>query len=144
MSSENKLRECPPNFKSKYIVNPMTGCWDWNGAVQSQGYGNYQSKLAHRVSYEIHAGKIPQGLTLDHLCRNRLCVNPKHLEPVTQYENNMRGESVVAHNKRKTHCINGHELTGENIVLHYRKDGVRRRCVVCRKLNDDKRRKKIV
>lgn len=123
-----ELLPCP--FESK--INKTDDCWLWTGAKQNRGYGNYRSKLAHRVSYERYIGPIPNGLTIDHLCRNRLCVNPAHLEPVTQYENNMRGQTVVAINKKKTHCSNGHELSGANVKVAIRKDGIRR---VCRKCN---------
>ncbi len=124
-----QLLECP--FKSKYKIDNNSGCWIWLAAKQSRGYGNYRSRLAHRVSYEMNKGPIPKGLTLDHLCRNRLCVNPDHLEPVTQLENNMRGEGVTARNRRKTHCSNGHPLTPGNIKIIKRKDGTRRKCMKC-------------
>lgn len=127
---ETELLPCP--FESK--INKTESCWIWTGAFQSKGYGNYRSQLAHRISYEKYIGKIPEGLTLDHLCKNPACVNPQHLEPVTQYENNMRGDTITAINKRKTHCINGHEFSEENIKIVKRKDGVRRKCMLCDKI----------
>jgi hypothetical protein len=75
---------------------------------------------AHRVSYVLAHGSIPDGLQLDHLCRNKLCVNPTHLEAVTARENTLRGVSVAAVNAKKTHCPRGHELSGSNL-LAYRK-----------------------
>lgn len=133
-----ELKLCP--FEEK--INKTADCWLWTGAVQNRGYGNFRSKLAHRVSYEKYVGPIPKGLTLDHLCKNRLCVNPKHLEPVTQYVNNMRGDGPTAINSRKTHCANGHALEGENILIVKRKDGVRRRCRLCYSLYRGKKDEK--
>ncbi len=115
-------------------VAKSDGCWLWTGAKQSNGYGNYRGRLAHRVSYEMRGGKIPYGMTIDHICRVRDCVNPKHLRVMTQKDNNLCGDSVVAKNKRKTHCINGHPLTGSHIRIIVRKDGTRRRCLKCEAL----------
>lgn len=81
------------------------GCWDWVGATNPGGYGHWYSKsgtcLAHRRVYEMHKGPIPAGLTLDHLCRRPICVNPDHLEPVTQYENWRRGDAPAAKRVRQ-------------------------------------------
>jgi hypothetical protein len=77
-------------------------------------------------------GPIPEGKQLDHLCRNRACINPEHLEPVTAKENILRGESFSAKNARKTHCIHGHELSGDN--LRILKHG--RVCLECRRTKD--------
>ena len=76
---------------SKFTVNETSGCWEWNGAIGSLGYGSYSTKLAHRLMYEDVRGPIPEALVLDHLCRVRHCVNPDHLEPVTLSENVRRG-----------------------------------------------------
>jgi hypothetical protein len=102
------------------------GCWTWTACILQNGYGGVRLKgklmRAHRVVYELLVGKIPDGLQLDHLCRNRKCVNPAHLEPVTQKENMRRGNGACAINARKTHCKSGHEFTKEN---------TRRRCRIC-------------
>jgi hypothetical protein len=111
--------------------------WLWTAAINwPQGYGTIkvEGKMvgAHRVAYELAVGPIPDGLQLDHLCRVRQCVNPSHLEPVTQRENLMRGESVPARQSRQTHCIHGHEFTPENTLIQAPNN--RRQCRACRRL----------
>ena len=107
------------------------GCWDWVGALR-HGYGRVhdrgRSVPAHRVSYERAKGPIPTGLTIDHLCRNRACGNPDHMETVTNVENVMRGVSAPAQNARKTHCKHGHPFTPANTGFFGR--GYRR-CWTC-------------
>lgn len=94
------------------------GCIVFGGATNSDGYGmvrvNGRLTRAHRLVYEAIVGQIPDGLQLDHLCRNRICCNPRHLEPVTVRENNMRGLSLAALNARKTHCHRGHPFDETN------------------------------
>lgn len=88
-----------------YTVDPTTGCWDWTGYVTPKGYGRFLrdgEQLAHRVFYKRRHGSIPQGAVLDHLCRNRRCVNPDHLEPVSNRENIMRGEGFAARYAART------------------------------------------
>lgn len=109
---------------------PTTGCWLWAGAACG-GYGNIwdgRPRRAHRVVYELRVGPIPPGLQLDHLCRNTMCVNPRHLEPVTARENNRRSRSPSALNAIKTKCHAGHALSGRNLVVF---DGSRA-CRTCR------------
>jgi len=104
------------------------GCWEWTSWRIKNGYGRIQlkdgPKLAHRVVYELLVGRVPPGLTLDHLCRNRLCVNPEHLQPVTMRENVLRGVGPTAINARKVNCIHGHKITGMTKRGH-------RYCVTC-------------
>lgn len=78
----------------QYTVDRETGCWIWRAGMGAAGYGMNNSRAAHRVMYERHKGPIPDGLVLDHLCRNPPCVNPDHLEPVTPGENTRRGNST--------------------------------------------------
>ena len=97
-------------------VHPDLGkCWLWRASRDRSGYGRFKAATgvvgAHRVAYELLVGPIPDGLTLDHLCRVRHCVNPEHLEPVTHRENTLRGTGPTAENARKTHCLRGHALT---------------------------------
>lgn len=111
-------------------------CWEWNASLTPAGYGkiglNNKLLLAHRVSYEINVGPIPDGLTIDHLCRNRKCVNPSHLEPVSMEENLLRGESPPAKNALKTHCPQGHAYEGDNIIWDKGRNGkIGRKCRTC-------------
>lgn len=96
---------------------PSTECWPWPGYRDREGYGRSGSRLAHRIVFERLRGAIPDGLSLDHLCRNRACVNPAHLEPVTTGVNVMRGESFGATNAVKTRCAHGHEYDVNNTYI---------------------------
>ncbi len=116
-------------------VQKMDDCWLWLRSCDSTGYGRFRSnrtsQAAHRVAYQLCIGPIPPGLTLDHLCKNRKCVNPAHLEPVTLKENILRGDSPFAQHARQEVCKYGHPFNAENTAI--RKDGTGRDCLICRR-----------
>ena len=148
-------------LRTKFRVNEATGCWDWTGYIMPNGYGKLtipeqRSNLAHRLVYEEYVGPIPEGLDIDHLCRNRACVNPDHLEPVTRSVNLARSPIVRAmraavtaaaairraerlanskHNRYKTHCPSGHPYDEEN-TRWYRNS---RRCKACDRIQHNER-----
>lgn len=101
---------------------PDEGCWEWEGPRDRHGYGRHGSRgLAHRIVYVALVGPVPEGLELDHLCRNPTCVRPDHLEPVTHAENVRRGRVGEVNRARllgRTHCKNGHEFTKDNTYVY--------------------------
>lgn len=108
------------------------GCWPWIGKLNADGYGLFTGSRrrvrAHRFAYELLVGPIPDGLVLDHLCRNPCCVNPTHLEPVTIRENVLRGVGPSAKHAVKTHCVNGHPF--DSVNTHITAQGWRK-CRAC-------------
>lgn len=118
------------------VFAPKPRCWVWIGTAIQAGYGslriNKKHHLAHRLSYQIHKGKIPAGLCIDHLCRNRRCINPEHLEAVTQRENILRGISPGAIGARASACSHGHPFVPENTSpMRVHGKIVGRRCLAC-------------
>lgn len=116
-------------------------CWLWTGASNRSGYGTFSLSVAvfipaHRFAYELLVDPIGEGLELDHLCRIRKCVNPRHLDPVSQRENILRGGGPTAVNAAKTHCIHDHEFTPENTYVY----GTRRSCKTCMLATNQRRR----
>ena len=126
---------------SKTVRDTVTGCWVWMGSHTSAGYGNLDvftiHCLAHRLSYELFVGPIPEGMMIDHRCVNPPCINPNHLRLATPRENCVTfcQTSVSAINARRTHCIRGHPFDSENTIW----DKGRRSCRACRKKRDKER-----
>lgn len=126
-------------FMKKVCVTDS--CWLWMASKSWKGYGGFGVNSgvmpAHRFSYELFKGKIPNGLLVHHVCRNPSCVNPEHLETVTNKENSRNTDLHGWHLSLKTHCIHGHEYNKKN--TYYCSDGGRR-CRVCARINESKRR----
>jgi hypothetical protein len=124
-------------------MDTETGCRVWTGAVVASGYGKISLPAgrvgAHRVAYETWVGQLPQGMTVDHLCRNRRCINPAHMEAVHGRANTLRGEGMTAKRARQTHCKRGHELTGGNVYL-WRTSRI---CRTCRRERDERKRARV-
>lgn len=132
MTTTYNVADLPRNMQRRIRINSETGCWEWTGCLVV-GYG--QTTLAgrkhytHRAAYLVLAGEIPEGLQIDHLCRNTTCCNPAHLEPVTAKVNSNRRPGV-----NKPECKHGHPLEGHNLIIRKQsgdREGVQRQCRAC-------------
>lgn len=142
MKQTRKRKFTPTATLLRRKIAEIKGCWIWQGETANNGYGRtsirvssgkWKRESAHRASYEAFVGEIPKGLVIDHLCRNILCVNPEHLEPVTQRENSFRAPNYVGN---RTHCPSGHEYTLDNTTL----SSGRRKCRTCHRKREASRR----
>jgi hypothetical protein len=123
------------------------GCWVWQLSKDKDGYGwvgiaRKKTGHAHRASYTVFKGEIPAGLTIDHLCRNRACINPDHLEAVPHGVNVLRGDAPTARNARATHCIHGHEFTEANTYIN--KGNGQRVCRKCSRIRSNRRYHEVI
>src|SRR6267142_4962404 len=129
-------------FKTCLVSDLPGDCWIWTGAIGKKNgyvYVNWagKSQIAHRVVYILTGHSIPPRFTLDHQCRQRPCLNPDHLKPLTLANNVMAGEGIAAKNARKTHCVNGHEFTPANT---YRVPSTgHRNCLRCQQIHNKAR-----
>ena len=128
----------PERFWAKARRQDDSGCWTWCAHIDPKGYGRIKFSgkdwRAHRLAYEVLVEPIPPGLEIDHLCRNRSCVNPTHMEAVVTRVNVLRGIGPTATNAAKTHCPRGHEYSVDNVI--FRKNGWR----ICRECRNASRR----
>ena len=154
-----KIKPVEERFWSKVLKTEA--CWVWTGAKSKLGYGSFmvykhnhvqKNIMAYRFSYESAKGKIPEGLDIDHLCRNPACVNPDHLEAVTRKVNIQRGKTSALKHLRKpsvrnkrTLCKQGHKLEDDNVYIIYREDRGRteRSCKACNRIYARERYRRI-
>lgn len=120
-----------PSIRFWRLVEKTETCWIWRGKKHRGGYGHFNDNrggiYVHRFAYEEVNGPIPPNLTIDHLCLNRACVRPSHLEAVSMRENILRGSGHAARNILKTHCRAGHPFEGRNLIRR----GTERICRIC-------------
>jgi len=118
----------------RVVIDPSSGCWQWQGPT-NYGYGRFYSRgvtyRAHRAAYELLVGPVPIGLEMHHLCHNRACVNPSHLQPIERHDHWLLGTSVSLFNATKETCVNGHPFTEENTHIYEKAGRKVRHCRAC-------------
>lgn len=135
MTTTESLAAWKPRSRARFWsrVERTETCWNWIGSLTVHGYGQYRHMVpgltgrAHKLAWELENGPVPEGYVLDHLCRNRRCVRPEHLESVTPKVNALRGIGPTAVNARKSKCAHGHKLSGSRV------------CAACRAVIYDRR-----
>lgn len=136
LSRSNKTR-----FLEGISIDKNGGCWQWTWPADRGGYARFKAagvrEMVHRLAYRLFIGAIPHGLTIDHLCRNRVCVRPDHLEAVSMRTNVIRGDTITGRNHRKTHCPRGHAY---DLLNTYRDPSGRRHCIICERARSVDRR----
>ena len=139
----NKLEATPGRLR-RFVASVeksagRDGCWIWTGALNSDGYGSYMDGIpVHRVAYRWFVGPVGEGFEIDHLCRNRACVNPHHMEPVTRTEN-MRRSRERGPASFHDYCRNGHAMTPANVRLWRGAGGLRATCYACHRARASRR-----
>lgn len=133
-SGWRRSKDLSERFWQRVNRNNSEVCWAWTGSYNSKGYGQLEvegiKEMAHRISYELSVGPIPEAMSIHHRCNNPSCVNPNHLEPMAIEDNILLGNGEPAQNARKTHCHRGHELVEPNLIPN--KLGLRH-CRACRR-----------
>jgi hypothetical protein len=140
--------EVEARFWAKVDRRGPDECWPWTGNLCRDGYGFFSahniSRKAHRWSFVVSGQEIPPTFVVDHVCRNRVCVNPAHLRAVSAYVNSMvNSEALPARNAKKTHCLRGHELRGDNLIDDVLRRTGHRICKTCQMASALKWRNKV-